>query len=70
MALPTALGIGAVAAVAIPWLAERNEETLGGLLEGQFFRLPVFDTPLHWSWLIFSVVTMITWASLAVVRTK
>ncbi len=68
MALPTALATGAVTAVVVPWLAARSDETQGGVLAGKLVRLPVGGIEFHWSWLIFSLVTVIAWASLKAVH--
>jgi hypothetical protein len=67
--LTPALFIGAVAGVAIPWIANRSEATLGGLLTGQIVHLPVNGgMEFPWSWLVFCVVTLIAWAAIAVAR--
>ena len=69
--LAPAVFIGAVAAVAVPWVAERNEATLAGLLAGQIVRLPVGQgIELPWSWLVFCVVTLMAWAAIAAARTE
>ncbi len=69
--LAPALFLGAVAAVVVPWIAERNEATLGGVLAGQLVRLPVGGgIELPWSWLVFCVVTLIAWAGIAAARTE
>jgi hypothetical protein len=71
MALSAAVATGAVAAVVVPWLAARYEDVLGGVLTGKLVRIPVgggFE--LHWSWLVFCVVTLIAWASLAAAQSK
>jgi hypothetical protein len=60
-----------VAAVVVPWLADGHEDLLGGVLTGELVRIPVgggFE--LHWSWLVFCVVTLIAWASLAAAQSK
>ncbi len=65
MALTTAVGLGAVAAVVVPWLAAGQDEVLGGMLTGQLVRIPLGGGfALHWSWLVFCVVTLIAWGSL------
>jgi hypothetical protein len=69
MALTTAVGLGAVAAVVVPWLAAGHDDVLGGVLTGELVRIPLgggFE--LHWSWLVFCVVTLIAWGSLAASR--
>ncbi len=70
MALTTAVGLGAVAAVVVPWVVERSGADDGGILSGQLVRIPIGGVELHWSWLVFCVVTLIAWASLAVVENK
>ena len=64
MALTTAVGLGAVAAVVIPWISERTGFDIAGLLSGDYVRIPLGGIELHWSWLIFCVVTLIAWSSL------
>jgi hypothetical protein len=64
MALTTAVGLGAIAAVALPWISERIGFDFAGLLSGEFVRIPFGGIELHWSWLIFCVVTLIAWGSL------
>lgn len=70
MALPTALLTGAVAGVAVPWLVNRSDAMQGGVLAGEIVRLPFGGIAFHWSWLIFSVVTVIAWASLKAARNE
>jgi len=71
MALTTAVGLGAVAAVGVPWLLSGRDDLLGGVLEGQLVRIPLgLGVELHWSWLIFCVVTLIAWAALAASRSN
>ncbi|WP_157602388.1 hypothetical protein [Sphingomonas sp. PR090111-T3T-6A] len=67
--LAPALFIGAVAGVAVPWIAERSETTLNGLLAGRLIHLPIDGgIELPWSWLVFAGVTLIAWAAIAVAR--
>ncbi len=69
--LAPALFLGAVAAVVVPWFAQRNEATLGGVLAGQMVRLPVSSgTEFPWSWLVFCVVTLVAWAGIAAAKTE
>jgi hypothetical protein len=71
MALTTAVGLGAAAAVVVPWMMAGHEEILGGVLTGQLVRIPLGGGfALHWSWLIFCVVTLIAWGSLAASRSR
>ena len=70
MALTTAIGLGAIAAVAIPWISERTGFTLAGLLTGEYIRIPLGGIELHWSWLIFCVVTLLAWGALKAAETK
>jgi len=70
MALTTAVGLGAIAAVAIPWVSERTNFDIAGLLSGELVRIPLGGIELHWSWLIFCVVTLIAWASLKAAETR
>ena len=71
MALTSAVGLGVIAAVAIPWISERTGVDVGGLLSGEFVRIPVGGgIELHWSWLIFCVVTLLAWASIKAAETR
>jgi hypothetical protein len=71
MALTTAVGLGAVAAVVVPWLVAGHDEVLGGALTGELVPIPVGSgIVLHWSWLVFCVVTLIAWGSLAASQQK
>ncbi|NIJ33905.1 hypothetical protein [Sphingomonas oligoaromativorans] len=55
--------------MAVPWIAERNEATLDGLLAGRLVHLPIGGgIALPWSWLVFAGVTLIAWAAIAVAR--
>jgi hypothetical protein len=67
MALTAAVGLGVVAAVAIPWISERTGFDAAGLLSGEFVRIPLGGIELHWSWLIFCLVTLAAWALLKAV---
>jgi hypothetical protein len=64
MALTQAVCLGVIAAVGIPFIAERANFDVGGLLTGQLVHIPFGGIELHWSWLIFCVVTLVGWASL------
>jgi hypothetical protein len=64
MALTQAVCLGVIAAVGIPFIAKRANFDVGGLLTGQLVRIPLGGIELHWSWLIFCVVTLVGWASL------
>ncbi len=70
MALTQAVCLGVVGAVAIPFVAERADFDLAGLLTGQLVRIPFGGIELHWSWLVFCVVTLIAWASLKAVELR
>ena len=70
MALTSAVGLGVVGAVAIPFVAERSGFDMAGLLTGKLVRIPLGGIELHWSWLIFCVVTLIAWASLKAAETR
>jgi hypothetical protein len=70
MALTTAVGLGVMAAVVIPFIAERTGFDVAGLLTGQLVRIPIGGIVLHWSWLIFCVVTLAAWASLKAAESK
>ena len=70
MALTTAIGLGAIAAVAIPWISERTGFDVAGLLSGEYVRIPLGGIELHWSWLIFCVVTLAAWALFKATETR
>lgn len=68
MALPTAIGIGAGAALVVPWAARRSDGVVGGMLDGQLVHLPIGGIDFYWSWLVFVLVTLLVWPLLAAVR--
>ena len=70
MGLTAAVGLGAIAAVAIPWISERTGIDMAGLLSGEYVRIPLGGIELHWSWLIFCVVTLIAWGSFKAAETR
>ena len=70
MALTSAVGLGVIAAVVIPFIAERTGFDVAALLTGELVRIPLSGTALHWSWLIFCVVTLLAWASLKAAGTR
>ena len=70
MALTSAVGLGVIAAVAIPWISERTGFDMAGLLSGEYVRIPLGGIELHWSWLIFCVVTLAAWALFKATETR
>ncbi|WBO23324.1 hypothetical protein [Sphingomonas abietis] len=70
MALATAIGLGMIAAVGFPFIAERAGVDFDGLLTGELVRIPIGGIELHWSWLIFCVVTLVAWGSLKAAESK
>ena len=70
MALTAAIGLGAIAAVVIPWISERTGFDIAGLLSGEYVRIPIGGIELHWSWLIFCVVTLGAWAAIKAAETR
>jgi hypothetical protein len=65
MALVKAVALGAVAAVALPYVAHGQAGEFAQWLQIGMVRLHVVGIALEWSWLIFSVVTLFAWAMLA-----
>ncbi len=63
MAIGKAAIIGAIAAVAIPYVAGRTGD-FGLLAHRGSVHLPIGDH-IYWSWPIFSIVTLFAWAMLA-----
>ena len=63
MAIGKAAIIGAVAAGAIPYVAGTQGEIANWVNRG-IVVLP-FGPNLHWSWMIFAIVTLFAWAMLA-----
>ena len=63
MAIGKAAIIGAIAAIAVPYVAGR-EGDIGQMVSRGLVHLPV-GTQLYWSWPIFSIVTLFAWAMLA-----
>jgi len=68
MGLPSAVAMGAVAGVAVPWVIRRVDDTLQGPLSGDLVTLPVGGVVLPWSWLVFIVITVIAWGTFRVTR--
>jgi hypothetical protein len=69
MALGTAIGVGTVAGLALPFLFRDQTGQIAELLSGRVVRIPLGgDVSLHWSWLAFCVVTLAAWALLAVAQ--
>ena len=65
MPLARAVVAGAVAALAIPWLTRGSDGQLGEWVGRGVVHLTLGSTHLAWSWPIFCVVTLLTWALLA-----
>lgn len=69
MSLPIATAIGAVAAIIAPWVAAGNADMADGILAGRLVEIPIGGGfAMHWSWLVFSVVTLLAWPLLAIAR--
>ena len=65
MALVKAVVVGAVAALAIPFVMRGDSDQLGEWLRRGVVRLAVADVTLFWSWPIFAAVTLFAWGMLA-----
>jgi hypothetical protein len=65
MPLARAVVAGAIAALAIPWLARGSDGELGGWLGRGVVHFSLGSAHLIWSWPLFCVVTLFTWALLA-----
>jgi hypothetical protein len=65
MPLARAIVAGAIAAVAIPWLARGEDHQFSGWLGRGMVHFAVGSLHLDWSWPLFCVVTLLTWALLA-----
>ena len=64
MALVKAVALGAVAAIALPYVAHGQAGEFAQWLQIGMVRLHVASWSFDWSWLIFSVVTLFAWAML------
>jgi hypothetical protein len=64
MALRTAVLVGAVGGLVVPWLmAQQDPPILGGVLDGMEVPVAIGSHyfVLHWSWLVFSFVSALVW---------
>jgi hypothetical protein len=64
MALSTAILVGAVAALVVPWVAAgKDPPILAGTLDGREVPLSLGShyVVLHWSWLVFFAVTVVAY---------
>ncbi|HET8611502.1 MAG TPA: hypothetical protein VFL92_01915 [Sphingomonas sp.] len=68
--LTSAVICGGIAAIVVPWVVAMNStELLNGWLNGELVRIPVGGGyELHWSWLVFCVVTLLSWGLFAAAR--
>lgn len=65
MPLVKAVVAGAIAAIAIPFLARGDEGELSGWASYGVVHFNIGATHLHWSWPLFCIVTLFTWGLLA-----
>jgi hypothetical protein len=70
VALTAAVGTGAVAAIAVPWLLADQQGPLIDRLNGGLIHIPIGGIMLHWSWPIFCVVTLVVWGLLAAAKDR
>ena len=65
MPLGRAVIVGAIAAIAIPWLARGGNGELGEWIGRGVVHFSIGSVHLAWSWPLFCIVTLATWALLA-----
>jgi hypothetical protein len=65
MALGKAVVVGAVAALAVPYLMRAKPDALGGWLNRGVVHFAAGDFHFAWSWPLFCAVTLFAWAMLA-----
>ena len=65
MPLGRAVIVGAIAALAIPWLNNEGGGQLGQWLGRGVVHASAGGLHFAWSWPIFCIVTLLTWALLA-----
>jgi hypothetical protein len=65
MPLVRAVVAGAIAAIAIPFLARGEDGELNRWVSYGTVHLDIGTTHLHWSWPLFCIVTLFTWGLLA-----
>lgn len=65
MALVKAVLAGAVAAIAVPYVIRGGSGGFVEMLETGLVQVHVAGIHFAWSWLLFCVVTLFTWAFLA-----
>ncbi|HEV2745881.1 MAG TPA: hypothetical protein VGW34_01115 [Allosphingosinicella sp.] len=65
MSLPRAAALGAIAALAIPWVMREETGQLGEWVQLGVVRFSAAGLHLLWSWPLFAVVTLFAWGLLA-----
>jgi len=65
MALVKAVLAGAVVAIAVPYVIRDGSGGFVDMLKTGLVQVNLAGTHFHWSWLLFCVVTLFTWALLA-----
>jgi hypothetical protein len=68
MAVGKAAGVGAVAALAIPYILHDDHDAFGGWVHRGVVHFDVASFHFSWSWPIFCIVTLFAWACFAVIE--
>ena len=65
MALPSAIIVGMIAAIGIPYVTADLDSELGRFIRDSSIRIPLGDTHIIWSWTLFALVTLFAWGFFA-----
>jgi hypothetical protein len=65
MALPSAIMVGMIAAIGVPYVMADLDSEFGQFIRETSIRIPISDTPILWSWTLFAIVTLFAWGFFA-----
>jgi len=69
MAIGKAVGLGMVAAIALPYILRDLTGPFGDFVANTTLHFPLSGHILFWNWLVFSIVTLAGWALLRAAET-
>lgn len=65
MALPSAIMVGGIAAIAVPYVMADHQSELGTFLRDTSILIPIGSTQIIWSWTVFAIITLFAWGFFA-----
>jgi len=65
MALPSAIMVGAIAALAVPYAIGDLETEFGQFIRDTSIRLDFGSVQVTWSWMLFAIITLFAWGFFA-----